>query len=188
MDAADIAAGRERWQRRYDAARKRDADFTTLSGSPVDPVYGPPDGATHPDFERIGCDLQQRYDPSNPAANADGYVKLPNVNSLVEVMDMREAERSYNANLSVMQATRSMLTRTIDLLFGDVEMVRQCAPHIRRQEILRRTLLSIRALQHLDERIELAVERGEARIDIRDSCGRRFRLHSSREGLAELRA
>jgi flagellar basal-body rod protein FlgC len=61
-------------------------------------------------------DLQLRYDPSNPAANADGYVKLPNVNSLVEVMDMREAERSYNANLSVMQATRTMLTRTIDLL------------------------------------------------------------------------
>ena len=69
--------------------------------------------------KRIGHDegdLQQRYDPSNPAASADGYVKLPNVNSLVEVMDMREAERSYNANLSVMQATRSMLTRTIDLL------------------------------------------------------------------------
>jgi flagellar basal-body rod protein FlgC len=61
-------------------------------------------------------DLQLHYDPSNPAANADGYVKLPNVNSLVEVMDMREAERSYNANLSVMQATRTMLTRTIDLL------------------------------------------------------------------------
>ncbi|HYN92265.1 MAG TPA: methylmalonyl-CoA mutase family protein [Pilimelia sp.] len=54
MDAADIAAGRERWQRRYDAARKRDADFTTLSGLPVDPVYGPPDGADHPGFERIG--------------------------------------------------------------------------------------------------------------------------------------
>jgi flagellar basal-body rod protein FlgC len=65
---------------------------------------------------RDGSELQLRYDPSNPAANADGYVKLPNVNSLVEVMDMREAERSYNANLSVMQATRSMLTRTIDLL------------------------------------------------------------------------
>ncbi|HET7881119.1 MAG TPA: flagellar basal body rod C-terminal domain-containing protein, partial [Acetobacteraceae bacterium] len=53
---------------------------------------------------------------SNPAANADGYVKLPNVNSIVEVMDMREAERSYSANLAVMQATRSMLSRTIDLL------------------------------------------------------------------------
>ena len=65
---------------------------------------------------RDASEFPQRYDPSNPAANTDGYVRLPNVNSLVEVMDMREAERSYNANLSVMQATRSMLTRTIDLL------------------------------------------------------------------------
>jgi flagellar basal-body rod protein FlgC len=61
-------------------------------------------------------DLPQRYDPSNPAADAQGYVKLPNVNTFVEVMDMREAERSYSANLSVMQATRSMLNKTIDLL------------------------------------------------------------------------
>jgi flagellar basal-body rod protein FlgC len=65
---------------------------------------------------RDNSDFQLRYDPSNPAANADGYVKLPNVNSLVEVMDMREAERSYSANLAVMQASRGMLTRTIDLL------------------------------------------------------------------------
>ena len=43
-------------------------------------------------------------------------MKPPNVNSFVEVMDMREAERSYNANLSVMQATRGMLTRTIEML------------------------------------------------------------------------
>ena len=57
-----------------------------------------------------------RYDPSNPAANAQGYVKVSNVNSFVEVMDMREAERSYSANLSVLQATRTMLDRTIDLL------------------------------------------------------------------------
>jgi flagellar basal-body rod protein FlgC len=57
-----------------------------------------------------------RYDPSNPAANADGYVKTPNVNSFIEVMDMREAERSYSANLSVLQATRSMLDRTIAML------------------------------------------------------------------------
>lgn len=61
-------------------------------------------------------DLQLRYDPANPASNPQGYVKLPNVNSFVEVMDMREAERSYSANLSVMQATRSMLNKTIDLL------------------------------------------------------------------------
>ena len=46
--------GRQRWQRRYDAARLRDADFTTLSGLEVDPVYGPPDGAVVPGFERIG--------------------------------------------------------------------------------------------------------------------------------------
>lgn len=54
MDAHDIAEGRARWQRRYDEARTRDADFTTLSGARVDPVYGPPDGADVPGFERIG--------------------------------------------------------------------------------------------------------------------------------------
>lgn len=61
-------------------------------------------------------DFPLRYDPSNPAANAQGYVKMPNVNGLVEAMDMREAERSYSANLAVMQASRSMLSRTIELL------------------------------------------------------------------------
>ena len=54
MRAEDIAAGRARWQERYDAARKREADFTTLSGVTVAPVYGPPDGVDHPGFERIG--------------------------------------------------------------------------------------------------------------------------------------
>jgi methylmalonyl-CoA mutase N-terminal domain/subunit len=54
MDAQGIGEGRERWQRRYDSARKRDADFTTLSGMAVDPVYGPPPGTDHPGFERIG--------------------------------------------------------------------------------------------------------------------------------------
>src|ERR1700733_1863884 len=58
-------------------------------------------------------DLPLRYDPANPAANSQGYVKLPNLNSFIEVMDMREAEHSYGANLSVMEATRS---KTIDLL------------------------------------------------------------------------
>lgn len=61
-------------------------------------------------------DLPLRYDPGNPGANTDGYVKLPNVNSLVEMMDMRDAERSYQANLAVMQTTRNMLNRAIDLL------------------------------------------------------------------------
>jgi flagellar basal-body rod protein FlgC len=61
-------------------------------------------------------DLPLRYDPGHPAANAQGYVQTPNVNSFVEVMDMREAQRSYNANLSVMQITRGMLTRAIEML------------------------------------------------------------------------
>ncbi|HET6212274.1 MAG TPA: methylmalonyl-CoA mutase family protein [Micromonosporaceae bacterium] len=54
MDAHEIAAGRQRWQARYDAAQKRNADFTTLSGMAVAPVYGPPAGVDYPGFERIG--------------------------------------------------------------------------------------------------------------------------------------
>jgi flagellar basal-body rod protein FlgC len=76
-------------------------------------------GAATVQVKQIGQDKTEqtlRYDPSNPAANADGYVKTPNVNSFIEVMDMREAERSYSANLAALQATRSMLNRTIDLL------------------------------------------------------------------------
>jgi flagellar basal-body rod protein FlgC len=61
-------------------------------------------------------DLPQRFDPSHPAADSKGYVRTPNVNAFVEVMDMREAQRGYSANLNVMEATRAMLTRTIELL------------------------------------------------------------------------
>ncbi|HUI59374.1 MAG TPA: methylmalonyl-CoA mutase family protein [Steroidobacteraceae bacterium] len=53
-DKNAVEAGRRRWQQRYQAARKRDADFSTLSGLPVDPVYGPPPGTSYPGFERIG--------------------------------------------------------------------------------------------------------------------------------------
>ena len=61
-------------------------------------------------------DLPVRFDPSHPAADDKGYVRVPNVNSFVEVMDMREAQRAYNANLNVMEVTRSMLTRAIEML------------------------------------------------------------------------
>jgi len=53
-DAREAEEGRRRWQRRYDSARRREADFTTLSGVAVDPVYGPPPGAAVPGFGRIG--------------------------------------------------------------------------------------------------------------------------------------
>ena len=61
-------------------------------------------------------DFGRRYDPGHPSADADGYVLLPNVNSLVETVDMREAQRSYEANLNVIESTRQMILRTVDLL------------------------------------------------------------------------
>ena len=68
---------------------------------------------------RIGLDRSEfvrRYEPGHPAADDDGYVLFPNVNTLVEANDMREAQRSYEANLSVIEASRSMLQRTVELL------------------------------------------------------------------------
>ncbi len=61
-------------------------------------------------------DFGKRYEPGHPAADKKGYVKLPNVNALIEGMDMREAQRSYEANLNVISATRRMLARTLDIL------------------------------------------------------------------------
>lgn len=57
-------------------------------------------------------------DPGNPAANADGYVKMPNVNMLSEMADMREANRSYEANIQVVKQAREIINMTIDLLRG----------------------------------------------------------------------
>jgi flagellar basal-body rod protein FlgC len=61
-------------------------------------------------------DFRSQYDPGNPNADKQGYVKLPNVDSLVEIMDMREAQRSYEADLSVMESTKEMLAKTVGLL------------------------------------------------------------------------
>ncbi|MGE4529557.1 MAG: flagellar basal body rod protein FlgC [Rhodospirillaceae bacterium] len=61
-------------------------------------------------------DFEKRYDPTHPAAGADGYVKLPNINPLVEMMDMREAQRGYEANLNAMQISRQMISKTVDML------------------------------------------------------------------------
>ncbi len=61
MDADSIEGGRRRWQQRYDAAKVRDGDFTTLSGMEVDPVYGPPEGATVPGFDRISWPGEYPY-------------------------------------------------------------------------------------------------------------------------------
>lgn len=76
-------------------------------------------GAETVRVKQVGQDQSEfpmRFDPSNPAADAAGYVKTSNVESFVEVMDMREAQHSYSANLQVLESTRGMLTRVIGML------------------------------------------------------------------------
>jgi flagellar basal-body rod protein FlgC len=58
----------------------------------------------------------KKFDPNHPAADQDGYVQTPNVNTLIEMMDMREAQRSYEANLNVIKSSKAMLNSTIDVL------------------------------------------------------------------------
>lgn len=62
------------------------------------------------------AEFEKRFDPHHPGADADGYVQVPNVNSLIEMGDMREAQRSYEANLSVIKSSKAMLSATIDIL------------------------------------------------------------------------
>ncbi|HXA70299.1 MAG TPA: flagellar basal body rod protein FlgC [Stellaceae bacterium] len=62
--------------------------------------------------------LERKYDPGNPAADTEGYVQMPNVNPVVELMDMRDAQQSYQANLNVIDAAKSMISHTLDLLRG----------------------------------------------------------------------
>ena|ERR1700722_18440687 len=61
-------------------------------------------------------EFKSQYDPGNPNADTQGYVKLPNVDSLVEIMDMRDAQRSYEADLTMMQTSKQMMASTVDLL------------------------------------------------------------------------
>jgi flagellar basal-body rod protein FlgC len=63
-------------------------------------------------------DFKLKHEPGNPAADAAGDVKYPNVNPLIEMTDMRDAQRSYEANVNVIGATRAMIQRTLDILKG----------------------------------------------------------------------
>ena len=60
--------------------------------------------------------FEKKYIPDHPAADGDGYVKMPNVNMLIEIMDVREGQRSYEANLGMIEQAKNMVLRTIDLL------------------------------------------------------------------------
>jgi len=68
------------------------------------------------DVQLDDADFRMVHEPGHPAANADGYVKYPNVTAMVEMMDMRDAQRTYEANLTMVEGTRRMMERTLDLL------------------------------------------------------------------------
>ncbi|KQV43895.1 MULTISPECIES: flagellar basal body rod protein FlgC [unclassified Rhizobium] len=76
-------------------------------------------GASTVEIDRLGTDdsdFSVEFDPGNPAADGKGMVKMPNVNILVEMADMREANRSYEANLQTTRQARDLISATIDLL------------------------------------------------------------------------
>ena len=76
-------------------------------------------GAHVPELGQVqtdSSDFSVRHEPGNPAANAAGDVKYPNVNSLVEMTDLRDAQRSYEANLNVITATRRMVQQTLNII------------------------------------------------------------------------
>lgn len=88
---------------------------TVTFGSELDKASG----ANLVEVEKLGFDASdfvEEYDPGNPAADEKGFVKLPNVNILIEMSDMREANRSYEANLQSVKQTRDLIASTIDLL------------------------------------------------------------------------
>ncbi|MEI7932018.1 MAG: flagellar basal body rod protein FlgC [Alphaproteobacteria bacterium] len=86
------------------------------------PVFEPmaiEGGARGVRMARVQADktpFKTEYDPGNPSADATGYVKMPNVDPLIEAMDLREAQRAYEASLNVIEASRDMQSRTLELL------------------------------------------------------------------------
>ncbi|CAN7211284.1 flagellar basal body rod protein FlgC [Rhizobium sp. LjRoot30] len=88
---------------------------TITFGSELDKATG----GTLATVKKFGVDRSkyiEEYDPGNPAADEKGIVKMPNVNMLVEMADMREANRSYEANLQTIKQTRELIAATLDLL------------------------------------------------------------------------
>jgi flagellar basal-body rod protein FlgC len=86
---------------RNELDRAMDADLVKVSQYGVDKTNFP-----------------QKYDPSHPAANEEGYVQMPNVNPILEMVDMREARRAYEANINVVEVSKELLLQTINMLRG----------------------------------------------------------------------
>ena len=105
-DSTAPAAGAEPYRRKMasfksEMDRALDVQLVTLGRIKTDP-----------------SEFRLKYEPGHPAADANGNVKYPNVNALVEMTDLREAQRSYEANINVIGASRRMIQRTIDILKG----------------------------------------------------------------------
>lgn len=83
-----------------------------FQATPVSGGMGVKMAGAQPDRSAFGS----TYDPGNPSADAQGYVKTPNVDPLIEAIDMKDAQRAYEANLNVIETARAMDTRTLDIL------------------------------------------------------------------------
>ncbi|WP_374575736.1 flagellar basal body rod protein FlgC [Phenylobacterium sp.] len=126
MAVAGSALRAQQARMRIIAENLANADSTarTAGGDPYRrqiPVFAPAkvDGAEGVRMARVETDksdFKSDYEPGHPGADAQGYVKMPNVDPLVEALDMREAQRAYEANLNVIETTRNMQMRTLDLL------------------------------------------------------------------------
>jgi flagellar basal-body rod protein FlgC len=126
MNIAASALKAQQARMRVIAENMANSDSTarTAGGDPYRrqvPVFTPEDvpGGQGVKMSRVEPDqkaFKSEYDPGHPGADAQGYVKLPNVDPLVEAMDMREAQRAYEANLNVIETSRAMQMRTLDLL------------------------------------------------------------------------
>ena len=127
---AVAASGMRTQSERMKVIAENIANANSTSATPGGDPYRRKISTVTSDFDReLGANLvksgktiadksefRSQYDPGNPNADKQGYVKLPNVDPLVEIMDMREAQRSYEADLTVMDASKTMLARTVDLL------------------------------------------------------------------------
>jgi len=101
-ESTATVAGGQPYRRQMPVFQSRDVDGAT--------------GVALAEVRRDQRDFRMDYDPSHPAANAEGYVMRPNVDTLIEAMDMREAQRAYEANLNVIETARNMDSRTLDII------------------------------------------------------------------------
>ena len=127
MAVAASALRAQQARMRVIAENLANADSTsrTPGGAPYRrqvPVFEPREvegGGRGVRMSRVAPDnseFRSEYNPGHPGANTEGYVNLPNVDPLIEALDMREAQRAYEANLNVIETSRAMEMRTLDLL------------------------------------------------------------------------